>query len=76
MFRICTQELSEASAVLATATVRSLVIIDELGRGTATHDGLAIALASLQALLDHNRCLTLFVTHYPQVRSRPADADP
>jgi len=53
--------------VLATATPRSLVIIDELGRGTATHDGLAIALASLQALLEDNRCLTLFVTHYPQV---------
>ena len=53
--------------MLATATPRSLVIIDELGRGTATHDGLAIALASLQALLEDNRCLTLFVTHYPQV---------
>ena len=54
--------------MLATATPRSLVIIDELGRGTATHDGLAIALASLQALLEDNRCLTLFVTHYPQVQ--------
>ena len=70
MCDLCPQELSEASAVLATATRRSLVIIDELGRGTATHDGLAIALASLQALLDDNRCLTLFVTHYPQVQHR------
>lgn len=52
--------------MLAAATPRSLVIIDELGRGTATHDGLAIALATLQALIEDNRCLTLFVTHYPQ----------
>ena len=62
------EELSEAAAVLAAATPRSLVIIDELGRGTATHDGLAIALATLQALIEDNRCLTLFVTHFPQVR--------
>ena len=61
------EELSEAAAVLKLATPRSLVIIDELGRGTATHDGLAIALATLQALVEDNRCLTLFVTHYPQV---------
>lgn len=40
---------------------------DELGRGTSTQDGVAVAMASLQWLVQHNRCLTLFVTHYPQM---------
>ncbi len=62
------QELTEASQILSTATARSLVIIDELGRGTSTHDGLAIAMATLQHLVLITRCLTLFVTHYPKVR--------
>lgn len=61
------QELSETSDILAGATERSLVIIDELGRGTSTHDGLAIAQASLHHLVASTRCLTLFVTHYPKV---------
>ena len=61
------QELSETSNILACATSRSLVIVDELGRGTSTHDGLAIALATLQHLVSHTACLTLFVTHYPKV---------
>lgn len=61
------QELSETSSILACATSRSLVIVDELGRGTSTHDGLAIALATLQHLVSHTACLTLFVTHYPKV---------
>ena len=61
------QELSETSAILARATPRSLVIIDELGRGTSTHDGVAIAHATLQHLVSTTRCLTLFVTHYPKV---------
>ncbi len=63
------QELSETSEILAHATPRSLVIIDELGRGTATHDGLAIAHATLQHLVTTTRCLTLFVTHYPKART-------
>ena len=63
------QELTEASHILRKATARSLVIIDELGRGTSTHDGLAIAMATLQHLVLHTRCLTLFVTHYPKVWS-------
>jgi DNA mismatch repair protein MSH3 len=46
---------------------RSLVIMDELGRGTATHDGVAIASATLRHLVDVTQCLTLFVTHYPEV---------
>lgn len=65
------QELSETSNILACATARSLVIVDELGRGTSTHDGLAIALATLQHLVSHTACLTLFVTHYPKVHAAP-----
>lgn len=65
------QELSETSDILASATERSLVIIDELGRGTSTHDGLAIAQASLHHLVAKASCLTLFVTHYPKVCCNP-----
>ncbi|KAM7499639.1 hypothetical protein LguiA_024053 [Lonicera macranthoides] len=61
------EELSEASHILHTCSHRSLVIMDELGRGTSTHDGVAIAYASLQYLLEHKRCMVLFVTHYPKV---------
>ncbi|KAH7281361.1 hypothetical protein KP509_36G043400 [Ceratopteris richardii] len=61
------EELSEASTILRRATPQSLVIMDELGRGTSTHDGVAIAYATLQHLLKNVRCLTLFVTHYPKV---------
>ena len=57
-------ELEEASAVLKYATDRSLVILDELGRGTATFDGYAIAYATLSQLALHTRCFTLFSTHY------------
>jgi DNA mismatch repair protein MSH3 len=58
-------ELQETSDILRSATPRSLVILDELGRGTSTHDGFAIAYATLHHLLTKNRCFTLFVTHYP-----------
>lgn len=57
-------ELSETSDILKQAGPRSLVILDELGRGTSTHDGVAIAAAVLQWLLSHTRCLLLFITHY------------
>ena len=70
------QELSETSHILACATARSLVIVDELGRGTSTHDGLAIALATLQHLVSHTACLTLFVTHYPKVTPLSSSALP
>jgi DNA mismatch repair ATPase MutS len=66
---MCAQELSETSDILAHATPASLVIIDELGRGTSTHDGLAIAHATLAHLITRTRALTLFVTHYPKARS-------
>ncbi|KAI5804205.1 muts domain V-domain-containing protein [Peziza echinospora] len=58
-------ELSETSDILKQATPRSLVILDELGRGTSTHDGVAIADAVLEYVVRDIRALTLFVTHYP-----------
>ncbi|XP_071506743.1 DNA mismatch repair protein Msh3-like [Diadema antillarum] len=58
-------ELQEASSILSQATPRSLVIMDELGRGTSTHDGVAIAYATALHLISEVKCLTLFVTHYP-----------
>ena len=62
------EELTETSAILTHADDSSLVVIDELGRGTSTHDGVAIAYATLSHIIHHLRPLTLFVTHYPQVR--------
>ena len=56
-------ELSETSDILKHATPRSLVILDELGRGTSTHDGVAIAEAVIRELLDR-KVMTLFITHY------------
>ena len=53
-------ELSEASEIIAKATSRSLVILDELGRGTSTHDGVAIAQATLNFFINHV-CNTHFV---------------
>jgi len=67
------EELSETSTILATATESSLVVIDELGRGTSTQDGVAIAHATLQYLTEHLKPITLFVTHYPQVASLRED---
>ncbi|GAB2265214.1 Mismatch repair protein msh3 [Dionaea muscipula] len=61
------EELSEASQILQRCTSRSLVVLDELGRGTSTHDGVAIAYATLHHLLQQKRCLVLFVTHYPKI---------
>lgn len=57
-------ELSETSDILKQATSRSLVILDELGRGTSTHDGVAIAQAVLDHVVREKRSLTLFITHY------------
>lgn len=61
------EEMTETSHILHHSTSRSLVIIDELGRGTSTHDGVAIAYAALHNLLQQKKCLVLFVTHYPKV---------
>uniref|UniRef100_A0A8C7F115 DNA mismatch repair protein MSH3 n=1 Tax=Oncorhynchus kisutch TaxID=8019 RepID=A0A8C7F115_ONCKI len=59
------EELTEASEIVTRATERSLVILDELGRGTSTHDGIAIAYATLEYFIRDVKSLTLFVTHYP-----------
>jgi len=62
------EEMTECSAILRTASARSLVILDELGRGTATEDGLAIAHAALEHLArGPARPLVLFVTHFPSL---------
>ena len=60
-------EMIETAAILNQATPRSLVILDEIGRGTATFDGLSIAWASLEHLHDVNRCRALFATHYHEL---------
>ncbi|KAM5300159.1 DNA mismatch repair protein Msh3 [Ctenodactylus gundi] len=61
------EELTDAAEIIRKATPRSLVILDELGRGTSTHDGIAIAYATLEYFIRDVRSLTLFVTHYPPV---------
>ena len=60
-------EMVETAAILNRATRRSLVILDEIGRGTATYDGLAIAWATLENLHDVCACRTLFATHYHEL---------
>jgi len=57
----------ETAAILNQATQRSLVILDEIGRGTATFDGLSIAWATLEHLHEVNRCRALFATHYHEL---------
>lgn len=57
-------ELSETSDILKQATSRSLIILDELGRGTSTYDGVAIAEAVLDYVIRESKSLTLFITHY------------
>jgi DNA mismatch repair protein MutS len=60
-------EMVETAAILAQATDRSLVILDEVGRGTSTYDGLAIAWAVLEAVHDRLACRCLFATHYHEL---------
>ena len=57
-------EMTEAAYILNRATPESLVLIDEIGRGTSTFDGLALAWAIAHRLAERNRCLALFATHY------------
>jgi DNA mismatch repair protein MutS len=69
-------EMTETSAILHNATRRSLVVLDEIGRGTSTFDGVSIAWAVAEHLHDRVGCRTLFATHYHELqdlaRERPA----
>ena len=60
-------EMVETAAILNQATERSLVVLDEIGRGTSTFDGLSIAWAAVEHLHDANRCRGLFATHYHEL---------
>ena len=60
-------EMVETAAILNQAGERSMVILDEIGRGTATYDGLSIAWASIEHLHEVNRCRSLFATHYHEL---------
>ena len=60
-------EMVETAAILAQATTRSFIVLDEVGRGTSTYDGLAIAWAVVEAVHEVNACRCLFATHYHEL---------
>ena len=68
-------EMVETAAILHQADDRALVILDEIGRGTATYDGLSIAWATLEHLHGVNRCRALFATHYHELSALSAKLD-
>lgn len=68
-------EMKETAELLAHANERTLVVLDEIGRGTSTFDGLSIAQAILEHLLEQKRCLTMFATHYHELTALKNDFD-
>jgi len=66
-------EMSETSAILHNATPQSLVLLDEIGRGTSTYDGVAIAWAVSEHLHDRVGCKTMFATHYHELMQLPEE---
>ena len=68
-------ELSETASILHPATKHSLVLMDELGRGTATFDGTAIAYSVVKELANNVKCRTLFSTHYHHLVEEFSDKD-
>lgn len=68
------EELAEASQILTKATKSSLVIVDELGRGTSSSDGYSIAAATMKYLASEIGCASLFVTHYPEIAIESSSA--
>ncbi len=68
-------EMTETAVILNTATERSLIVLDEIGRGTATYDGLALAWAVIEHIHDRTRAKTLFATHYHELTELAGQLD-
>ena len=68
-------EMTELAAILKNATAKSLIIYDEIGRGTSTYDGMSIARAALEYTVSHIKAKTLFATHYHELTSLEGELD-